>query len=101
MLCWPEVYELYTIHFTLKMDAAWSSKIFVSHHKTACSYSINYLCVTLYRLPPIQWVPGALSLGVKWPGREADHSFPSRAEVKNAWSYTSTPPIRFHGVVLS
>jgi len=21
--------------------------------------------------PPIQWVPGALSLGVKWPGREA------------------------------
>jgi hypothetical protein len=23
--------------------------------------------------PPIQWVPGALSLGVKRPGREADH----------------------------
>jgi hypothetical protein len=34
--------------------------------------------------PPIQWVPGALSLGVKWPGREADHSPPSRADVKNA-----------------
>jgi hypothetical protein len=32
--------------------------------------------------PPIQWVPGALSLGVKWPGREADHSPPSMAEVK-------------------
>jgi hypothetical protein len=32
--------------------------------------------------PPIQWVPGALSLGVKWPGREADHSLPSSAEVK-------------------
>jgi hypothetical protein len=27
--------------------------------------------------PPIQWVPGALSLGVKWPGHEADHSPPS------------------------
>jgi hypothetical protein len=27
--------------------------------------------------PPIQWVPGALSLDVKWPGREADHSPPS------------------------
>jgi hypothetical protein len=39
--------------------------------------------------------------GVKWPGREADHSRPSSAEVKNAWSYTSTLPIRFHGVVLS
>jgi hypothetical protein len=32
--------------------------------------------------PPIQWVPGALSLGVKRPGREADPSPPSNAEVK-------------------
>jgi hypothetical protein len=31
--------------------------------------------------PPIQWVPGALSLGVKWLGREADHSPPSSSEV--------------------
>jgi hypothetical protein len=31
---------------------------------------------------PIQWVPGALSLGVKRPRREADHSPPSNAEVK-------------------
>jgi hypothetical protein len=30
---------------------------------------------------PIQWVPGALSLGVKWTGREADHSPPTSAEV--------------------
>jgi hypothetical protein len=51
--------------------------------------------------PPVQWVPGTLSLGVKQPGREAYHSPPSSAEVKHAWSYTSTPPIRFHGVVLS
>jgi hypothetical protein len=29
-----------------------------------------------------QWVPGALSLGVKRPGREADRSLPSSAEVK-------------------
>jgi hypothetical protein len=26
--------------------------------------------------PPTHWVPGALSLGVKPPGREADHSYP-------------------------
>jgi hypothetical protein len=51
--------------------------------------------------PPVQWVPGALSRGVKRPGREADHSPPSSAEVKNAWSYTSTPPICLYGVVLS
>jgi hypothetical protein len=31
--------------------------------------------------PPIQRVRGALSLGVKWPGREADHSSLSIAEV--------------------
>jgi hypothetical protein len=51
--------------------------------------------------PPIKWVPGALSLGVKRPGREADHSPPTSAEDKNAWSYTSTPPIRLRGVVFS
>jgi hypothetical protein len=38
--------------------------------------------------------------GIKLPGREADHSPPSSAEVKNAWSYTSTPTIRLHGVGL-
>jgi hypothetical protein len=39
--------------------------------------------------------------GVKQPVREVDHSPPSSAKVKNAWSYTSTPPIRLHVVVLS
>jgi hypothetical protein len=28
----------------------------------------------------------------KRPGREADHSPPFRAEVKNTWRYNSTPP---------
>jgi hypothetical protein len=32
--------------------------------------------------PPIQWVLGAVSLGVKRPVREAGHSPPSSAEVK-------------------
>jgi hypothetical protein len=45
--------------------------------------------------PPIQWVPGTLALGVKRPGREADDSPPSSAEVKNAWSYTFTPQYVF------
>jgi hypothetical protein len=34
-----------------------------------------------------------LFLGVKRPGREADHSPPSSAEVKNEWSYNSAPSI--------
>jgi hypothetical protein len=60
-----------------------------------------FLFTTMSRLalmptqPPIQWVPGVLSLGVKRPGREADHSPPSSAGVKNAWSYTSTHQYAF------
>jgi hypothetical protein len=45
--------------------------------------------------PPIQWVPGALSPGVKQPVREADHSPPTSAVVKKMWIYTSTPPYSF------
>jgi hypothetical protein len=44
--------------------------------------------------PSIQWVPGALPSGAKRQEREAHHS-PSIAEVKNAWSYTSTPQYVF------
>jgi hypothetical protein len=51
--------------------------------------------------PLIQWVQEALSLGVERSGREADHSPPSSAEVKNVRSYNSTAPVRLHGVVLS
>jgi hypothetical protein len=32
--------------------------------------------------PPIQWIPGAVSLEVMRPVCEADHSPPTRAEVK-------------------
>jgi hypothetical protein len=37
----------------------------------------------------------APSLGIKRPGREADHSLPSIAEVKDVWRYTSTPQYAF------
>jgi hypothetical protein len=30
---------------------------------------------------------------------ETDHAFTSSADVKNAWSCMSSPPIRFHDVV--
>jgi len=51
--------------------------------------------------PSVKYVSGAHTLGVKWPGLEADHSPPSSAEVKIAWSCTSNPPIRLYGVELS
>jgi hypothetical protein len=41
---------------------------------------------------PTQGVPGTISPEVKLPGREADHSLPASAEVKQMWTYTSTPP---------
>jgi len=46
--------------------------------------------------PPIQWVPGSLSLGVKRPGCEADHSPSSSAEVKECvelYIYSSNTPL--------
>jgi hypothetical protein len=49
----------------------------------------------------IQWVPGAVSLGVKRPDREADHSPPSSAEIKECVELYLYSPIRLHGVVLS
>jgi hypothetical protein len=36
--------------------------------------------------------------GVKWPGREADHSPPSNVEVKNEWSHASSPPVCLNAV---
>jgi hypothetical protein len=51
--------------------------------------------------PPIQRVPGALSLGVKRPGREADHSPPSSSEVKEWVAPYLHSPICLHGVVIS
>jgi hypothetical protein len=34
--------------------------------------------------PPIQWVPGVLPPGVKWPERKADYSPQSNTEVKES-----------------
>jgi hypothetical protein len=63
-----------------------------------------FLFTTAYRTalgptqPSIQWVPGALSLGLKQPRREADHSPPFSAEVKeyvDLYLHSSnTPPER-------
>jgi hypothetical protein len=38
---------------------------------------------------------GLFPRGVRLPGREADHSPTTTAEVKNTWIYTSTPPYVF------
>jgi len=61
--------------------------IFSLPHRVQTSYgahSTSYPVVTGGSFP-----------GIMWPGREADHFRPSNAEVKNAWSYTFTPPYLF------
>jgi hypothetical protein len=45
--------------------------------------------------PPNQWVCGVFFPWIKRPGREADNSPASNAEVTNAWRYTSTPQYTF------
>jgi hypothetical protein len=45
--------------------------------------------------PPIQWVLGALSPGVMWPGRDDEHLPATSSEVKNRWIYTPTPTYVF------
>jgi hypothetical protein len=50
---------------------------------------------------PTQWVPRTLSPRVKRPGREADHSPPTSAEVKKNMDLYIHSPIRLHGVVLN
>jgi len=39
--------------------------------------------------PSIQWAPEVLSLGLKSPGHEADHSLKCISKIKNEWRYTS------------
>jgi hypothetical protein len=64
------------------------------------------LYLTLYLIPliqnkAIQWIPGALFLGVKRQGCEADHSPPSSAEVKEWVELHIHSPIRLNSLVLS
>jgi hypothetical protein len=50
---------------------------------------------------PTQWVSGALSVEVKRPGREADHSPPSTVEVNECVDLYLHSLVRLHGVMLS
>jgi hypothetical protein len=48
----------------------------------------------------IEWVPGALSSGVKPLGREDDNSLISSSKVKNGGDNFHSP-IRIHGMMLN
>jgi hypothetical protein len=72
-LCCEELATGWTIG-VLGFDSLWGLGIFLFTTASRTALGPTQL--------PIQWVPGTLSLGVKCSGREADHSTPSSAEVK-------------------
>jgi hypothetical protein len=49
---------------------------------------------------PIQWISGVISPGVEWPGREADHSTRTSADVKENVGLYIHFLTCFHGVLL-
>ena len=59
-----------------------------------CLYRTSILAVA-----PPSLLPGVLSLGVKWPEHEVDHSPPSSDDIQNECSCTFTPPLCLHGMV--
>jgi hypothetical protein len=69
----------------------------------AGSFSLHHRVQTGSGAQPSSYPVGTIcfTLGVKRPECEADHSPPSSAEVKNACSYTSTPPVRLSVATLS
>jgi hypothetical protein len=55
-------------------------------------YSMSSRPALGFTQPPIQWVMESLPPGVKWQGREADHSPPASSEVKKMWIYIHPVP---------
>jgi hypothetical protein len=86
-LTWEDFIKLYGT------SESWNSLVSIAVGYRVDGQSLNsgkiFLFSTASRLalgptqPPIQWVPGTLSTGVKQLGHEADHSPPFSFEVKN------------------
>jgi hypothetical protein len=120
ILFWkPFIWTLCTIHSTHILHISFHSKIgvhlkfegctlfnFVFHkpilkNRMHLKFEGAYIhSRTVYTSPdrfwgstqqPIQWVPDALSPGVKRSGRDADHSARTSVEVKKMWIDTTTP----------
>jgi hypothetical protein len=79
------------------MDTGWKSRIRFPAGAVMGFFSLRHRVQTVLgpTQPPIQWVAGTLTAGIRRPEREADNSPPSNVEVKNTWNYTSTPQYVF------
>ena len=72
--------------------------LFDSRHGQEIFLSSKTLKVLWLTQPPVA-TRGGFSPGVKRPRLQVDNVYPSGAEVKNEWNYTSPPPIYLHRVV--
>jgi hypothetical protein len=80
-LGWPSQYRDYAMGWMIRLQFPAGALVFFSlHHHT-------------HILPSQYW--GAIALGMKWSGCEADHSPSSSAKDKNLWSYMSAPQYIF------
>jgi hypothetical protein len=76
----------------LRFDSQWGLGIFLFNTVSRTALGPTQ--------PPVQWVLGVLSLGVKQAEREADHSPPSSAKVKEcvfmAWCIVKHRDLTFY-----
>jgi len=70
---------------------SWTQWSYPNGHPSSCIVNRRNGYINIIH-PKIKVITTSYPRGT---GREADHAPPSSAEVKNAWTYTSTPPSKF------
>jgi len=88
------------LNVTFSGTAAWNciTRMFVAMLTRARPLGLLPSQINLFHIFPHSFVIinfNFILAHTRWSGREADHSPPSSAEVKNAWSCASTPPYMF------
>jgi len=91
------------VHLKLVADSTVSLQIDGTERKEICRHAT---CIWLQHSSgahPASYPvgTGGSSPGLERPESKADHYPPPSGEVKNEWSYTSTPPMRIRNVVLN
>jgi hypothetical protein len=76
-------YDFYMYRTKTGFDSRQGQEIFL--------YPAQFLPAPGPTHPPIKWIAGPVFPGVKRSGREADHSPPSNAEVKNDGAIPQLP----------
>jgi hypothetical protein len=94
-ISWRSVSVRTTTHYKHELVTTWIFEVRFPHFIVSgpCLNTLNLL-LYIYIYMAI-WGIYSSTLYLPWLGREAYHSPPPSTEVKNAWSYTSTPPYVF------